>query len=166
MKNSKKFERTMILLGLVLIISLIVVMKFFEEQIALMLLLVAAGLVYMVIYAIDYVIKNVCKVVKYRKDPWPQEHKFLWFLTGFGFAQIILITWPIVFIYSFNAATIILIIVSSFAVSISKGKLREVEEDREKRDKENEQGLQKNEETHIWVSFRLLFNSRIYYFRF
>jgi xanthosine utilization system XapX-like protein len=153
MKKSKKFHLILVVSGLIVLLMDITVKNFFEEQDALVAVALFLMVAYLVMYVAGYIIPNIYKVVKYRDEPWPQEHKILWVLIGIGIAQNVLIMWPVIMSNGFNTATIIRLIVSSFVLGVSEGKIEVVDDERlqrqKSRKKEEQEVEQEDEETRM-----------------
>ena len=146
MKKSKKFHLILVVSGLIVLLMDITVKNFFEEQDALVAVALFLMVAYLVMYVAGYIIPNIYKVVKYRDEPWPQEHKILWVLIGIGIAQNVLIMWPVIMSNGFNTATIIRLIVSSFVLGVSEGKIEVVDDERLQRQKSRKKEEQEVEQ--------------------
>lgn len=160
MKNSKEIQA---ILAVFLIGLLACMMCIADTELVLLVLAPVVFLALMAIYLVHFVAVKICKVIEYRKDSWPQDHKFLWVLVGIGLVTPTLGAYIPIIIQGLNTTTIALLIATSIVYGVSAATLQKVENARKNAQRSKVE--QENEETHMWVSFRLLFNSRIYYFR-
>lgn len=127
--------------GIILLLALLVAMIFCKDlSILLSFFMLFAFVVFEVFYIIVDTTPSIHRVIKYRKEPWPQKHKFLWVLVGLGYAQVA----PAWFVLSFrnnDMVARITVVISIIVLIVANSAVKKVEKEKT-RTKEQGKGLE------------------------
>jgi hypothetical protein len=118
----------MIILGLFLVCFYICVMaRDLEISPVMEVIVKVLGLMFIVTWLVYY-FDPLYKVVKYRKNEWPQCHKFRWFLVGIGIVHVPFVLVPMIVVWGLGVPTIIVIVILAFLYFLARRRLELVED--------------------------------------